>query len=91
MSRKEEKHDRKMDAEHLGRVMKTFGNTVSEILEDPKLREKAMEFSQSIVDAAAKFTASKVKDEEVRTRFREVGKAAQSLGQSLTEHFKTEG
>ena len=79
--------DRKMAAEKLGKVIKTFGDAVSEILDDPELREKAKEFSLSVVDAAAKVVNSRVKDNEVRAKFRDVGQAAQNLGKSITEHF----
>ncbi len=83
------KYDRKMAAVKLGKVMKTFGEAVSEILEDPELREKAKEFSQSLVDAAAKVVESRIKDDEVRAKFQDVGKAAQNLGKTITENFKT--
>ena len=83
------KYDRKMAAENLGKIIKTFGETVSEILEDPALRKKALEFSQSVVDSAAKVVNSRIKDDEVRDKFSDVGKAAQTLGKTLTDHFKT--
>ena len=81
-------YDRKKAAEKLGKVMKTFGDAVSEILEDPELRDKAKEFSLSVVDAAAKVVNSRIKDDEVRTKFKDVGKAAQDLGRSITDHFE---
>jgi ribosomal-protein-alanine N-acetyltransferase len=81
-------YDRKKAAEKLGKVMKTFGDTVSEIFEDPELREKAKEFSLSVVDAAAKVVNSRIKDDEVRAKFKDVGKAAQDLGRSITGHFE---
>ena len=83
-----EKYDRKKAAENLGKVMKTFGETMSEIFNDPELRKKAKEFSQSIVDSAAKVVDSHVKDDEVRAKFRDVGKAAQTLGKTITDNFK---
>jgi [ribosomal protein S5]-alanine N-acetyltransferase len=89
MARKS-KYDRKTAAENLGKVMKAFGETVSEIFEDPDVKKKAREFSQSLVDAAAKVVESRVKDDEVKAKFQNVGKAAQNLGQTLTDHFKTE-
>ena len=83
-----EKYDRKKAAENLGKVMKTFGETMSEIFNDPELRKKAKEFSQSIVDSAAKVVDSHVKDDEVRAKFRDVGKAAQTLGKTIADNFK---
>jgi len=83
------KYDRKVAAENLGKIIKVFGDTVSEILGDPELRKKAKEFSQSVLDSAAKVVESRIDDEEVKGKFREVGKAAQTLGKTLTDHFKT--
>ena len=83
------KYDRKKAMEKLGKGMKTFGEAVGEILEYRELREKAKEFSQSLVDAAAKVVESRIKDDEIKAKFHDVGKAAQTLGQSLTDHFKS--
>ena len=74
-------------AEKLGHLLKTFGNTVSEILDDPEVKKKAKEFAESVVDSAAKVTQSKIEDKEIRNRFRSVGKAAQTLGKDLENHF----
>lgn len=76
-------------AEKFGKALRAFGNTLSEILDDPDVKKSAKEFAESVVDAAAKVVQSKVKDEEVRARFRSVGTAAQTLGKDLEEHFKT--
>ena len=83
------KFDTKKASKQLGKVISAFGDTISEILEDPELREKGKEFAQSVVDAAAKVVESRVKDDEVKAKFRDVGTAAQHLGQTLTEHFKS--
>jgi|WetSurMetagenome_2_1015567.scaffolds.fasta_scaffold12827_1 [ribosomal protein S5]-alanine N-acetyltransferase len=83
------KYDRKKAVDNFGKVMKTFGETVGEIFEDPEFRKKAKEFSQSFVDAAAKVVESHIKDDEVKAKFQNVGKAAQNLGQTLTDHFKS--
>jgi DNA-binding ferritin-like protein len=83
------KDEKKKPAETIGEMLKTFGNTVSEILEDPKVKATAKEFAASVVDAAAKMTESKIKTEEARSKFRNVGKAAQTLGDSLDKHFKS--
>ncbi len=75
-------------AETLGKMMRAFGNTVSEIFDDPELKKSARAFAESVVDATAKVVQSKVEDKEVRARFRNVGEAAVTLGKSLEEHFK---
>ena len=82
-----QKHERKRAAEKLGKLLKTFGATVSEILDDPEVKKKAKEFAESVVDSAAKVAQSKIEDKDIRARFRNVGKAAQTLGNDLEEHF----
>ena len=76
-------------AEKLGEMLKAFGNTVSEIFDDPDLRKSTKEFAESVVDATAKVVQSKVEDKEVRAKFRSVGKAAETLGKSIEQHFST--
>lgn len=84
------KYDAKKDAENLGKMFKSFWETISEIFEDPELRKKAKEFSQSVMDSAAKVVEGKIRDDEAKRKFRDVGRAAQSLGKTLVEHFDTE-
>jgi hypothetical protein len=84
------KEEKKKPAETIGELLKTFGNTVSEILDDPKVKATAKEFAASVVDAAAKYTESKIKTEEAKAKIRNVGKAAQTLGKSLDKHFSAE-
>jgi len=83
------KEPQKKSAETLGEMIRAFGNTVAEILDDPKVKSTAKEFAASIVDAAAKVTEGKVQSEDARSKFRNVGKAAKTLGTSLDKHFKT--
>ncbi len=84
-----EKHETKNAAETLGEMLRAFGVSVGEILDNPEVKEKAKEFAESVVDAAAKAGQSNVKTEEMRARFRNIGKAAQTLGNSLDKHFKS--
>ena len=85
---KKSRYNREEAAEKLGQVVKSFGEAVAEVFNDPELRKKAKEFSQSIVEAAAKVVDSRVEDAAVKAKFRDVGKAAQSLGKTITENFK---
>lgn len=87
---KKDKFDRKAAAEKLGKVFKTFGDAVGDIFDDPEVREKAKEFSSTIVDSAAKVVNSHIKDDELRSKFQDVGKAAQSLGKSVATHFTSD-
>lgn len=82
-----QKPEGKRAAEKIGELLKTFGNTVGEILDDPEVKKKAKEFAESVVDSAAKVTQSKIEDKEIRARFKNVGKAAQTLGKDLENHF----
>lgn len=84
------KDDKQIAVEKFGKLIKAFGDTVGEVLDNPELREKAKEFAKTAVDAAAKVADSKIKDADVRARFRTVGKAAQTLGKSLEDHFKAD-
>jgi hypothetical protein len=75
-------------AEIVSGLLKDFGNTVSEIFEDSELREKTLNYAQALVEAAVKTAGKKVKDEEMRSRLRNVGKAARVFGEKLEKHFK---
>ena len=74
--------------ETLGESLRTFGNALGEIFNDPDVKEKAKIFASSVVDAAAKIVEEKVKTEDTKARFRNVGKAAKTLGNSIETHFK---
>ncbi len=84
----EEDREPKKAAEALGEMMRKFGNSIGEILEDPKVKESAKEFASVVADAAARVAEKKIKAEEMRRRFRNVGKAAKTLGSSVEEHFE---
>ena len=74
-------------ADNFGDLIKAFGNAVSEIFDDPKLKEKAKEFADSATESAKVF-GSRFKDEEVKAKFGDVGKAAQDFGKSVADCFK---
>ena len=85
----QEDREPKKAAEALGEMMRKFGTTIGEILEDPKVKESAKEFASVVADAAVKVAEKKIKAEEVRRKFRNVGKAAQTLGSSVEAHFQS--
>jgi hypothetical protein len=68
-------------------MMRAFGDAVSEIFDDPNLKQKAKEFTESASESAKTF-GGRFKDEEVRAKFREVGRAAQNFGRSVADYFK---
>lgn len=85
-----EKVERKEAAKSFSEMLSEFAGTVGKILDDPDVKAKAKEFAKSVVDSAAKVVESRVEDEELKAKFRSVGKAAQDLGTSLEEKFKPE-
>jgi ribosomal-protein-alanine N-acetyltransferase len=87
MPRKGAKFDRKVAGERFTELIKKFGDSVAEVFDDPDVRKKAREFSETIIDSTAKVVNSRIKDDEVRTKFHDVGKAAQALGKSLATHL----
>jgi hypothetical protein len=42
-----------------------------------------------VADSAARVAEKKIKEEELRRKFRSVGKAAQTLGSSVEAHFQS--
>jgi hypothetical protein len=84
------KQETKDAAKMVGDMIKLFSASVAEILENPEVKAKGKEFAASVVDAAAKVAQSKVKDEEVRAKFRTVGTAAKNLGETLEKQFNSE-
>ena len=83
----EEKSDKKQAADNFTEMFRSFGQAISEIFNDPKLKEKAKEFTESASDSV-KILASRFKDEEVKAKFRDVGKAAQAFGRNVANSFK---
>ena len=79
--------EEKTTAENFGELIKAFGNAVGEIFDDPKLKEKAKEFADSATESARIF-GSRFKDEEVKAKFGDVGKAVQDFGKSVADCFK---
>lgn len=86
----EENRETKKAIDTLGELLRTFGNTVGEILDDPTVKVKAKEFAATVVDAAAKVAESRINAEEKRRKIRNVGKAAQTLGRSVETHFMSQ-
>lgn len=77
----------KNPAEHLSEMLETFGNAMSEVFNDPKLKEKAKDFARSATESA-KTLSDRFHDEKVRDKFREVGKATQEFGKSIADTFR---
>jgi len=85
----EENSSKKTATENFGEMFKAFGDAISEIFDDPKLKEKAKEFAESATESA-KIFGSRFKDEDVKAKFRDVGGVAQDFGKSVADCFKAD-
>ena len=83
----ENEEGKKSPGESFADMFKEFGSAMSEIFNDPKLKEKAKEFGES-ASASAKVFASRFKDEDVKKKFKDVGKAAKNFGEGVADYFK---
>ena len=70
-------------------IFDKFGSALSEIFDDPELKEHARMFGKSAAHSASTF-AKRFKDEDVKNSFRDVGKAAEEFGKSVADYFKSE-
>jgi len=83
------KEEYKKIPEALNQLFTSFGETLSEIFDDPELKSKARELGSGAAASASLF-ASRFKDEDVRQKFQQVGEAARQFGTSVarsTEEF----
>jgi len=85
----EEKFDKKKTVENFSEMFRVFGDAIGKIFDDPELKKKAKEFTESAA-SSAKLFGSRFKDEEVEARFRDAGKAAKTFGESVVECFKSD-
>lgn len=77
----------KSGLEHFNEMVRAFGDALSEIFNDPRLKDKARELGDTAVESAKTF-GSRFKDEEVKEKFRAAGKAAEDFGKSVADYFK---
>ncbi len=70
-------------------IFDKFGSALSEIFDDPELKEQARTFGKSAARSASTF-ANRFRDEDVKNSFRDVGKAAEEFGHSVADYFKTD-
>lgn len=89
MSTKEEP-PRKNAADNFAEMFEAFGKAMSEIFNDPELKEKAKDIGRSAAESAQRF-GGRFRDEDVRNKFREAGEAAQRFGKSVSDYFKDTG
>ena len=70
-------------------LFKTFGQAVGDIFNDPELQKKAKEFAES-ASASANTLIDRLKEDDVKEKFRDVGKAAEEFGKSIADCFNKE-
>jgi hypothetical protein len=68
-------------------LFKTFGQAVGDIFNDPELKKKAKEFADS-ASASADTLVDRLKEEDIKEKFRDVGKAAENFGKNIADIFK---
>lgn len=81
---KEEQTDRRPAADSFAEMFRAFGEAVGELFDDPELHRSAREFADSAVHSA-KTLARRFSDEDVKARFRDVGKAAEEFGRDVAD------
>ena len=72
--------------ESFAELFKTFGQAVGDIFNDPELKEKAKEFADSALVSANKLV-DRLKEDDVKEKFKDVGKAAEDFGKSIANCF----
>ena len=75
-------------ADNLGQMFTAFGQAISEIFNDPELKAKAKELGDA-ASVSMETLGRRLKDEEVRDRFRQAGDAAEDFGRSVSDYFKS--
>ena len=75
-------------ADSLGQMFTAFGQAISEIFNDPELKAKAKELGDA-ASVSMETLGHRLKDEEVRDRFRQAGDAAEDFGRSVSDYFKS--
>jgi ribosomal-protein-alanine N-acetyltransferase len=76
----------KTAGDNLGDAFDAFGSAMSQIFNDPKLKEKARDLGRAAKESAETL-GDRFKDEEVQTRLKEAGQAAQAFGKNVADFF----
>ena len=83
---KEGAPDRRPASDSFAEIFRAFGEAVAELLDDPELHKSARDFADTAVQSARTLTR-RFSDEDVKARFRDVGKAAEEFGRSMANCF----
>jgi len=82
----QQKSTDKTAAENLNDMINALGSAMSQIFNDPQLKEKARDLGKAARESAETLS-DRFKDEEVRAKFKEMGKAAQAFGKNVSDVF----
>ena len=75
--------EKKSTDESFGEMLTAFGSAISEIFNDPELKEKAKEFGDAAAESA-KSLGKRFKDPEVKDKLKEAGKTAEEFGKGYS-------
>jgi hypothetical protein len=82
----ENQEHRTETVESFAGIFKDFGQAIGDVFNDPNLKEKAKEFAEN-VSASADKMANRFKEDDVKEKFRDVGKAAEEFGKNIAGYF----
>jgi [ribosomal protein S5]-alanine N-acetyltransferase len=82
-----EEKEKKTLGESFVSIFDAFGDTLSQIFNDPELKTQARSLGRSAARSAGAM-AGRFKDDEVKAKFRDVGKAAEEFGKSVADSFR---
>ena len=75
--------------ESLSQMFAAFGQAFAEVFNDPELQAKAKELGDAATASATRL-GGRFKDEDVKSKFRLAGQAAEEFGRAVSEYFKSE-
>lgn len=74
-------------AEDFKKVLKELGDALSEVFDDPKLKNEVKRMSRSAVKSAKTF-GKRFQDREVREKFKKAGRSAQKFAKEVEKIIK---
>lgn len=74
-------------AQNFGQIFSEFGEAVSTIFKDSKLKSEMSKAADSLT-SSAKILVKRFSDKEVKKQFRDVGKAAEKFGKNVSKTAK---
>lgn len=81
--------EKKTIGESFVNIFESFGDSLSQIFNDPELKTQARLLGRTAARSAGTL-AGRFKDEEVKAKFRSVGTAAQEFGKNISDTMKKE-